>query len=107
VRRRYIAVQLETALKVTQREFMESVWSAVTKFFGEYGASQTELALIDYDMEKAFAILRTRHTAVSMVRVALASITKIGDKPAAVHVLVVSGTLKALRKKVAGTLFTG
>lgn len=80
---------------------MESVWSAVTRLFGEYGASQTELALIDYDVEKCFAIIRTRHTALGMVRAALASITKMGGEPAAVHVLMVSGTLKALRKKVA------
>ena len=100
VRRRYIAVQLETASGVDQREFMKNVWGAVTKLFGEYGASQTELVLIDYDVVKGFAIIRARHTAMNMVRAALASITKIGDEPVAVHVLMVSGTLKALRKKV-------
>ncbi len=100
VRRRYLAAQLETVSKINQREFIESVWSAVTKLFGEYGASQTELALIEYDVEKGFAVIRTKHTALNMVRAALASITRIGDAPVAVRVLVVSGTLKALRKKV-------
>jgi len=34
-----------------------------------------------------------------MIRAALASITEIRNKPAAVHVLKVSGTIKALHKK--------
>jgi RNase P/RNase MRP subunit POP5 len=33
-----------------------------------------------------------------MVKAAIASITRIGDNPATIHVLRVSGTLKALRK---------
>lgn len=83
---------------------MDAVWSAVSKLYGEYGASQTGLALIDYDMEKGFAIIRAAHTAVKMVRTALASITKIGNKPATIHVLTVSGTIKALYKKLENTL---
>jgi len=84
------------------KEFMATVWNAFLKLYGEYGASRTGLTLIDYDAEKRFAIIRTVHTAVEMARTALASISKIGNKPAAVHVLVVSGTLKALYKKIQG-----
>jgi RNase P/RNase MRP subunit POP5 len=51
-------------------------------------------------MEKRFAVIRTMHTTVDMVRTALASMTKIGNKPVAIHVLTVSGTIKALYKKV-------
>lgn len=79
---------------------MGGVWDVILKLYGEYGASRTGLALIDYDTEKKFAILRTAHTTLSMVRAALASITKIGDKPVAVHVLKVSGTIRALYKKI-------
>lgn len=83
---------------------MDAVWSAVSKLYGEYGASQTGLTLIDYDVEKGFAIIRTVHRAVDMVRTALASITKIGNKPAAIHVLIVSGTVRALYKKLENRL---
>jgi RNase P/RNase MRP subunit POP5 len=50
-------------------------------------------------MEKRFAVVRTVHTAVDMVRTALASMTRIGNKPVAIHVLTVSGTIKSLYKK--------
>jgi len=79
----------------SSKEFMDAIWSAVSKLYGEYGAS-----LISYDMEKRLAVIRVAHTAVGMVRTALASITEIGDKPAAIHVIRVSGTLKALYRKM-------
>jgi len=100
VRRRYLALEIDSDGLFDSREFLDAVWSAVLKLYGEYGASHAGLSLIDYDVEKRFAVIRTMHTAVDMVRTALASMTRIGNKPAAIHVLTVSGTIKALYKKV-------
>jgi RNase P/RNase MRP subunit POP5 len=100
IRRRYLALEIDSDGLLDSREFMDAVWGAVLKLYGEYGASRAGLVLIDYDMEKRFAVIRTMHTTVDMVRTALASMTKIGNKPVAVHVLTVSGTIKALYKKV-------
>lgn len=100
VRRRYLALKIDSDEAFGSGEFMNAVWGAVLKLYGEYGASQTGLALIDYNMEKGFAVIRTAHTAVKMVRTAVASITRIGNKPAAIHVLMVSGTIKAFCKKL-------
>jgi len=99
VRRRYLALEIDSDELFDSREFMDAVWSAVLRLYGEYGASCAGLALIDYDMEKRFAVIRTVHTAVDMVRTALASITRIGNKPVAIHILTVSGTIKSLYKK--------
>lgn len=99
-RRRYLALKIDSDETFSSREFMIAVWDAVLRLYGEYGGSRTGLALIDYDAEEKFAILRTAHTTVNMVRAALASITKIGDEPVAIHVLRVSGTIKALSKKI-------
>jgi RNase P/RNase MRP subunit POP5 len=79
---------------------VDAVWNAVMKLYGEYGASKTGLMLIDYDVERRFGVLRVGHTALDMVRTALASITRIGDKPVVVRVLTVSGTIKALHGKI-------
>ena len=100
MRRRYLALKIDSDETFSSREFMDSVWDAVLRLYGEYGASRTGLALIDYDAEKKLVILRTVHTTVDVVRAALASITRIGDKPVAIHVLKVSGTIKTLSKKI-------
>jgi RNase P/RNase MRP subunit POP5 len=100
VRRRYLALEIDAEESFDSNEFIDAVWNAVSKLYGEYGASRTGLVLIDYDVEKRFAVVRTTHTTVDMVRTALASITNIANKPVAVHVLTVSGTIRALFKKV-------
>jgi RNase P/RNase MRP subunit POP5 len=78
---------------------MDAIWNSITKLYGEYGASQTALSLIDYDTEKKQATIRVANAATDIVRAALATITKTENKAAAIHVQKVSGTIKALRKK--------
>ena len=80
---------------------MGAVWDALVRLYGEHGASQTGLGLIHYDSGERHAVIRTGHTSLDMVRAALASMTRIRDKPAAVHVLRISGTIKALQKETA------
>jgi ribonuclease P/MRP protein subunit POP5 len=96
VKRRYIALQLECDPVPAEREFIDAVWAAVTKLYGEVGASLTGLALINFDEERKVAVLRVSLATLSMARASLATITSIAGKEAAVHVLGVSGTLKAL-----------
>ena len=99
VRRRYLALQVDSAESFSSSELMTAIWDAVMKLYGEYGASQAGLSLISYDLQEKFAVTRVGHKAVDQVRASLALITSIGGRPAAVHVLRVSGTIKALRKK--------
>jgi RNase P/RNase MRP subunit POP5 len=75
---------------------MDAIWAAVTKLYGEVGASLTGLTLIDFDLERKVAVVRVSLVALGMVRASLATVTSIGGREAAVHVLAVSGTLKAL-----------
>ena len=99
IRRRYLALQLDSTESSNSNELMNALWNAVVKLYGECGASQAGLSLIGYDPQERIAVVRVGHKAVDMVRASLASITSIAGKPAAVHVLRVSGTIKALRKK--------
>jgi ribonuclease P/MRP protein subunit POP5 len=84
---------------VNKEDLIKAVWNAVLQLYGEYGASQVNLIPIEVDSERNYAILRCSHKALEMVRASIASITKINEKPVAIHVLGVSGTLKSLRKK--------
>jgi RNase P/RNase MRP subunit POP5 len=67
--------------------------------YGEYGASQTGLALVDFNEEEKTAIIRVSLITLQQVRAAIASITRIAGKDAAIHVVAVSGTIKSLRDK--------
>jgi RNase P/RNase MRP subunit POP5 len=100
VKRRYLALQVDSDDVPSRREFMDAVWGAVVKLYGEYGASLTSLSLIDYDEDKRTAVVRASLAAVNLVRASLASITAVAGREAAVHVLAVSGTIKALHEKL-------
>lgn len=100
IKRRYLALEIDSGEVFSSRELMDAIWNAVSKLFGEYGASQAGLILIDYDVERRLLVVRAAHTALDMVRAALASITRIQDKPAAIHVITVSGTIKTLYRRI-------
>jgi ribonuclease P/MRP protein subunit POP5 len=100
MRKRYLAFRVASEQSVRKRDVADAVWKAILQLFGEYGASQTHLTLVEYDQEKSLGIIRCSHRTVEMVRAAVASVTEIKEKPVTLHVLGVSGTLKALRRKV-------
>lgn len=101
-RRRYLALKINAEEKLEVKDLLDALWSTILRLYGEYGASKTGLTLIDYDREKGLATIRVSHTEVERVKAAIATITEVNAKPAAVHVLTVSGTLRALHKKVRG-----
>ncbi len=103
VRRRYLALKVDSEETPDSRAVADAVWDAVLRLFGEIGAGQAGLYMVGSDKEKSYMVLRCSHKALPMVRAAVASITRVGGKPAAVHVLRVSGTLKALRGKIVST----
>jgi ribonuclease P/MRP protein subunit POP5 len=96
VKQRYLALQLECEALPTEREFIDAVWAEVTRLYGEVGASQTGLSLIDIDVERKVAVIRVSLAALNMVKASLAAVTSIAGKEASVQVLSISGTLKAL-----------
>ena len=98
-KRRYLALQVDSEGSHTPKEFIDAVWNAVTKLYGEYGASRTSLKLIDYDAEKKTAVIRTSLTTLGMLKAAVASITSIANNVTTVHVKAVSGTIKSLQQK--------
>ena len=99
IKHRYLAVEVDFDGMLAQRDFLDAVWASVTRLYGELGASQTGLALVDFDEEKRRAIIRVSLTTLQQVRAAAASITRIAGRMAAVHVKAISGTLKSLRDK--------
>ncbi len=100
VRRRYLLIQVESSETFNESELMQGIWRMMHQLFGEYGASQTGLYKIAYDSTTKIAILRCHLNALDMVRAVITAITEINDKQVVLRVLALSGTLRALRKKL-------
>jgi len=103
IRRRYLALEVECEQRVDSRAVSDAIWNAVLRLFGEVGASSAGLYLIRFDENANSAVLRCSHKALPMVKAAIASITQIGNERAVIHVLRVSGSLKALGRKLIAT----
>ena len=100
VRRRYLAIRVLSEQSVSKKDVVDAVWNALLQLFGDYGASKANFTFIEYKSGESWGIVRCSHRALDMVRASVASVTEINGKPVAIDVLGVSGTLKALRKKV-------
>ena len=93
------------ALKVESRQLpdelavLDAVYASIQRLFGEYGASQANIKLIKYLPEKSQFVIRCSHLMLERVRAAIASTVEVNGTNATVHVVDVSGTLKALSKK--------
>jgi len=98
-RRRYLALEVQSEQALNGGIVMDAVEASVQRLFGEYGASQANLKLIKYIPQKSQLVIRCSHKALERVRAAIASTIEINEKTAAIHVVGVSGTLKALSKK--------
>lgn len=99
-RRRYLLLKVDCEEPPNEKDFLSALRSSVIRLFGEYGASQTEIFLIEYDPEMRYAIVRCSHKSLPIVRASIAAVTRIADKNASLHVLLVSGTLRALRRRM-------
>jgi len=99
MKKRYLALKVESTEPLEEDDIKDAVWSALIQLFGEYGASQARLFLVEYDKQKKLAVLGCSLKALPMVRASIASITEIKNKPATLHVMRISGTLKALNRK--------
>ena len=100
LRRRYLALKVEIEEPLSERALILAIWNSILQLFGEHGASQTNLCLVEFNPEDGYAILCCSHKAVDMIRAVVAAITGVNEKSVAIHVMRVSGTLKALRKKL-------
>ncbi len=100
MRRRYIAVRIDSDRTFEERDIYDAVWTSILRLFGEYGASQTELLLVDYNQETKQAILRCSHKALDLVRASIVAVTEIDSEKATMHIMSVSGTLRSLRRKM-------
>jgi len=97
-----LALKVENDQSLNERDLIDAIWSMVYQLFGEFGASQTALSLVKCDDKKGVVIVRCSHKALDLVKAAVAAVTEINGRCAVIRVVAVSGTLKALQKKLIG-----
>jgi len=95
-----LALKVENEEPLSEKDLVGAIWNSILQLFGEYGASQTNLYLVEFTPKNGYAILRCSHKAVDVIRASVVAITRVNEKPVAIHVMRVSGTLRALRQKL-------
>lgn len=85
---------------VERTDLINAVSSSLLKLFGEFGASLAELTLVDFDPQVNCATFRCSHKTLEMVKSSIIALGEIKGKKAATQIVYVSGTLKALRKRL-------
>ncbi|RJS81492.1 hypothetical protein CW709_04950 [Candidatus Bathyarchaeota archaeon] len=104
VRYRYLAIKVESKERFPKDLFMRTLINAVSRLYGLYGLSKTTLSLIEYNEDKRYAIIRCDHSSVDLIRSSVASVTKINEIPVYFRTVLISGTLKTLRRKLSESL---
>ena len=99
-KRRYLALEVIFEHPFNEWEILESIQISICKLFGEYGASKANIKLIKFIPEKNQLVIRCSHSMLEKVRAAITSIILLNSRPAIIHVIDVSGTLKALANKI-------
>ena len=96
---RYIVFDLISKTSVKEQDVVRAITGSIPRMFGEFGASKTNVWLIEYDAKTKKGIVRCSHKAVQTVVASVTTITKIGDVEAAFVVKGVSGTIKKAKVK--------
>ena len=99
IRRRYLAFKVEGDT-VKRRDLEEAIKGSVERLYGLNGLWKLEPTLIEFDEHRRIGILRCNHRWLPWMRAALTAITEVEGKSIALHVIRVSGTLRALRRKL-------
>ncbi|HDS45769.1 MAG TPA: ribonuclease P protein component 2 [Methanomicrobia archaeon] len=101
-RRRYLRFELLCERPVDKRAILRAIWDSVYALYGELGASESKLWLIEYhpseDGTRGVGILRCAHDRVEEVRAALACIYAIDTASIGIRVIKTSGTIKGASK---------
>ena len=95
-----MALRAESPQPLDERDVMNALWDTVYQLYGEFGASQTALHQVSWDSETTTLVIRCSHKMLEPVWAAAAAITTVEETRVAIRVVAVSGTLKALQKKL-------
>jgi len=99
-RNRYVIFEILSLerIAISKHELLEAMFSKILSLYGEFGASNIHLRLIEYDSSFQRGILRCNHKSLVMLRAALCMISELKGKSAFIRIIKVTGTLKKARE---------
>jgi ribonuclease P/MRP protein subunit POP5 len=98
-KKRYIAFQVEGERQYSKREVVREIVNQSLSFFGESGASEFNLWVVEFNEALQQGFLVCHNKAVGKLKACLGLIGSIGEEKVHFRVLGVSGTIKSLRRK--------
>jgi ribonuclease P/MRP protein subunit POP5 len=107
-RRRYLRFELMGEREIDKRELMKELWNSIYSLYGDVGASECKLWLIEYhsvedrneeDSNLSVGVLRCAHNKVEAVRAALACIHTVNDARVGIRVIRTSGPIKGTSRR--------
>ena len=107
-RRRYLRFELMGEREIDKRELMKEIWNSIYSLYGDVGASECKLWLIechrvesrnDEESNLSVGVLRCAHTKVEEVRAALACIHTVNDARVGIRVIRTSGSIKGASRR--------
>jgi ribonuclease P/MRP protein subunit POP5 len=107
-RRRYLLFEVMSEREIDKRELMKEIWNSMYSLYGDVGASESKLWLIEYhtneqqnkkDAKSSVGILRCAHDKVEEVRASLACIHSVNDARVGIRVMRTSGSIKGASRR--------
>ncbi|MFX1398281.1 MAG: Rpp14/Pop5 family protein [Promethearchaeota archaeon] len=97
-RQRYILFKLIIIdpLAIDQNMILKAIWSSIWRYFGMKEANKIGLWLVEYNLEKAYGIIRCTHNTKESIISALTLISEINGKRIIFSPLKTSGTIKTI-----------
>jgi ribonuclease P/MRP protein subunit POP5 len=99
-RRRYLLFEVLSERAIDKWELLKEIWDSLYSLYGDLGASESKVWLIDYrTLDGATGgrgILRCAHQHVEEVRASLACIHSVNNVRVGIRVIRTSGTMKGL-----------
>jgi ribonuclease P/MRP protein subunit POP5 len=102
-RKRYLLFEVMSERELDKRELLKEIWDSMYSLYGDVGASESKLWLIDYHVRdgtnrnRSVGILRCAHDRVDAVRASLACIHTVNDARVGIRVIKTSGTIKGVK----------
>jgi ribonuclease P/MRP protein subunit POP5 len=94
---RYLAFEIICEVPAARETLLRELFSSASSLLGDMVSSQCEIRLLDYNYP--FGIIRCLRGTEDLTRALLATINTIEGNSALVHVLGVSGTIRAATSK--------